>query len=174
MFEVIISALIGGFSGAIIAQFTSVFDKSKIFFEKKLQALSEMHNLVEEMRPKNQMAMDWDDACEHLAHIAEHIGEKFSEFRKKFSAALTDEELKSLDRALKLARDTSLSLAKDDPQPPDFSISRKTINMAKDMWTEISNLENKIRSSVLSQAKLCPTFSKCWGGISKWCKSKIS
>lgn len=171
----IISALIGGVSGALIARVTSVFDKSKIFFEKKFEALSEMHNLVREILPEwpMQMDMDWHEACEHLAHGAGITEKKLSGFRKKFSGALTDKELVFLDRAVELARATNFSVLKDSPQSPDFTISNESMDMANKMWTEISVLEQEIRSSVLNQARVFPNFFKLWcKKIKLWRESK--
>lgn len=153
----IISAFVGGVSGALVAQVTNSLDKSKIVFEKKLIALSALRAMqsgIFEIRPE-QLIIEWEEISTDLYHDSDDIVKKLKTFQEEHSAVLNEQENKYLSNAIqKMVNCTFLNFADVGPYGPDNE-QKKSLEIACDNFF---SLEKHISDDIEKQIGFWPAF----------------
>lgn len=170
MSEAILSAFIGGVSGAFIALLTSALDKSKIMFEKQFEALSILFSITANIFPNapSVLGLDYDDAIDRWN--CSGTQKELIRFRNKYSAALMRDERDDLDAAIQKLLDAE---EVDNPATGPLEKTSEQICWAKEAYDHIMLLEKSLRKNVINQTDLLSRISWTWNEFLKFPESLL-
>ncbi|MCW3148916.1 hypothetical protein N8H22_09960 [Stutzerimonas stutzeri] len=120
--------------------------KSEFIFEREFEATSEFVNLLRSILPPlSHPQMDWDEACEEIAHDFKNIEKLLSLFMSKHGAVLGAEAKKLISSALGLAAHGKFLI-----QGPE--VPRSASESANTLFEKLAKAEDVLLQQVHSQS----------------------
>lgn len=122
--------------------------KSEFLFQKEFEAASAFTALFQSLHPGfNHPHMDWNDACDEIAHDFGKIEIRLGDFLAKFGSVLTDEERKILTAAM-----SDAGFGKFDVS--DGEVAPEANKQAGELYENLQTLQAKLVDRVRDQSSL--------------------
>lgn len=136
-----IANLQGQISADIELQKTKL-KNSEFFFQQQLHALKDLNKLRQEILPAYRMPdMDWDDACQDIAHNFYKIEKSIETYINEYYSFLPEEIVSKIN----FAKNSSAEGKFEEPE------DLKSNQLANDLWNRINEATNELKKYVEAQ-----------------------
>ena len=112
---------------------------TEIYFQKQLEAMKELYKLRSSILPNYRMPeMEWDDACQDIAHDFKEIEEKIENFTIEYFSVISKDIISKLDIAKNCAAEGKFE------DPSDL----KSYQLADTLWNRIDEATKELKEHV--------------------------
>ena len=112
---------------------------TEIYFQKQLEAMKELYKLGSSILPNYRMPeMEWDDACQDIAHDFKEIEEKIENFTIEYFSVISKDIISKLDIAKNCAAEGKFE------DPSDL----KSYQLADTLWNRIDEATKELKEHV--------------------------
>ena len=112
---------------------------TELYFQKQLEATKELYKLRNKILPDYRMPdMDWDDACQDIAHDFKGTEEKIENFTTEYFSVVSQDIISKLDIAKNCAAEGKFE------EPSDL----KSYQLADTLWKRIDEATKELKQHV--------------------------
>jgi hypothetical protein len=112
---------------------------TELYFQKQLEATKELYKLRSKILPEYRMPdMDWDDACQDIAHNFKEIEEDIENYTIEYFSVLSKDIISKIDAAKNSASEGKFE------DPSDL----KSHQLADSIWKRIDEANSELKAYV--------------------------